>query len=153
MQRTILFCLLLSFALISCNKNSEENILDRDIESIEKYLSDNNISAEKDDSGVFIEMLENGGGGDAPVAGSVLAMYFEMSTLEGNVLIGITNTAEERRIESLVRGWQIGATRFSKGAKGRIYIPSPLGYGAWGQFGLVGPDEILIVEMELVNIL
>jgi len=153
MQRTILFCLLFSFALFSCNKNSEENILDRDIESIEQYLNENNISAEKDDSGVFIEILEAGDGNEVPEVGDVIAMYYEMRTLEGTVLIGLSNTSEERPTTSLVQGWQIGTTRFSKGTKGRIYIPSPLGYGAWGQFGLVGPDEILVVEMELVNIL
>ena len=153
MQRTILFCLLLSFALFSCNKNSEENILEKDIESIEQYLSDNNLTAEKDDSGVFIEMLETGDGTVSPSAGDVLAMYYEMRTLEGSRLNGGGNSPEELRLESLIQGWQIGARLFSKGGKGIIYIPSPLAFGAFGQFGLVGPDEIIVIEMELVNIL
>ena len=40
---------------------------------------------------------------------------------------------------------------FNKGAKGKIYIPSSLGYGPSGAGGVIPPNAVLIFEIEVLD--
>ena len=49
-----------------------------------------------------------------------------------------------------VAGWTEGVQLMNKGSKFKFYIPSDLAYGANGQ-GEIGPNEVLIFEVELID--
>ena len=51
----------------------------------------------------------------------------------------------------VIRGWDEGITYFNKGAEGKIYIPSPLGYGAAGAGGVIPPNAVLIFEIQVLD--
>ena len=53
-------------------------------------------------------------------------------------------------LAGLIRGWQEGIPLLKKGGKGTFFLPSVLGYGSSGS-GSIGPNEVLIFEIELVN--
>ena len=42
-------------------------------------------------------------------------------------------------------------TYFNKGAEGRIFIPSPLGYGSAGAGGIIPPNAVLIFEIQVLD--
>jgi FKBP-type peptidyl-prolyl cis-trans isomerase len=52
----------------------------------------------------------------------------------------------------VIAGWTEGLQLMKEGAKYMLYIPSKLGYGASGAGGLIGPDEALIFEVELLKV-
>ncbi|MBK7885670.1 MAG: FKBP-type peptidyl-prolyl cis-trans isomerase [Chitinophagaceae bacterium] len=52
----------------------------------------------------------------------------------------------------VIRGWTDGLTLLKKGAKARFYIPSPLAYGAQGAGADIKPNEILIFDINVIDI-
>jgi ABC-type transport system substrate-binding protein len=53
----------------------------------------------------------------------------------------------------VIKGWTDGMTLLNKGAKAKFYIPSSLAYGAQGAGADIGPNEILVFDIEVLDIL
>lgn len=52
----------------------------------------------------------------------------------------------------VIRGWDLGVAEMSVGQKIRLYIPSGLGYGAYGAGRLIPPHADLIFDIELFKV-
>jgi FKBP-type peptidyl-prolyl cis-trans isomerase FkpA len=52
---------------------------------------------------------------------------------------------------NVIKGWDEAVAIMKKGMKARFYIPSPLAYGANGPSPKIGPNEILIFDIELLS--
>ena len=55
-------------------------------------------------------------------------------------------------VSGVIPGWTEALQLMEEGAKWQLFIPSSLAYGERGTGGLVGPNAILIFEVELVSI-
>jgi FKBP-type peptidyl-prolyl cis-trans isomerase FklB len=53
----------------------------------------------------------------------------------------------------LISGWSEGLQLLSEGSKARLVLPPELGYGERGAGDQIGPNTVLIFEMELLEIL
>ena len=58
---------------------------------------------------------------------------------------------------SPIDGWQLGLQRFKEGEKGRLIIPYPLAYGAYGQYTAnrnvaIPPYETLVFDVEVISV-
>jgi FKBP-type peptidyl-prolyl cis-trans isomerase len=53
----------------------------------------------------------------------------------------------------VIRGWQEGLQLMSVGSKYELYIPSDMGYGAQGFPPDIGPNEVLIFQVELLDVM
>jgi len=149
-------------------KEAEEQ-LQNDIETIDTYLAENNIEAEKAESGLRYVITEPGTGEKAEVGDTVKVNYV------GKVLNGdyfdtsIKAKAEEVGIYKeqrepyepfelplgagrVIRGWDEGLTYLTEGAKATLYIPSPLAYGPRARSAEIGPNSILVFDVELVSV-
>ncbi len=51
----------------------------------------------------------------------------------------------------VIPGWDEGVALLNKGAKGKLYIPSPLAYGPQGP-PAIGANAVLVFDVEVVNI-
>ena len=52
----------------------------------------------------------------------------------------------------VIRGWDEGVVGMKEGGKRRLVIPPDLAYGSRGAGGVIGPNETLIFEIELVKV-
>jgi FKBP-type peptidyl-prolyl cis-trans isomerase FklB len=56
------------------------------------------------------------------------------------------------KVSSLIPGWKQALSQMPVGSKWQIVIPSQLGYGERGVGSDIGPNEVLVFEVELLSI-
>jgi len=55
-------------------------------------------------------------------------------------------------VKGVIAGWTEALQLMKEGAKWQLFIPSSLAYGEKGAGGVIGPDAVLIFEVELISI-
>ena len=136
--------------LISCEEDdilSYEEQLTIDIEKIEQYLTDNNLTALKTTSGLYYIIEEQGDGYDYPNYNATVIIKYTGKLLNGEVFE--SNTTDPTPLFGFIQGWQEGIPKFKKGGSGKLIIPSGLGYGTKGQGSIPG-NTVLIFDIKLL---
>lgn len=105
-------------------------------------------------SGLQYKILSEGKGKMPKATDSVLVNY------RGTLLDGTEFDSSYKRNEPIsfplngvIPGWTEGLQFVKEGGKIQLFIPSNLAYGARGAGGLIGPNETLIFEVELLKVL
>ncbi|MBL7696608.1 MAG: FKBP-type peptidyl-prolyl cis-trans isomerase [Chitinophagaceae bacterium] len=114
-----------------------DEIKENEITTIQKYLDSANIKAQKTEKGVFV-VVEKPGVAPLADSGKVVKVNYTGTTFQGVVFDSNTDTtfghAQPYSFtvgqRGAIEGWDDGMRLFGKGGKGRLYIPSILGYGA-----------------------
>ncbi|MGM0701969.1 MAG: FKBP-type peptidyl-prolyl cis-trans isomerase [Pseudomonadota bacterium] len=104
-------------------------------------------------SGLQYEVLESGDG-SSPDATSTVEVHYEGSLVDGTVFDSSHDRGEAItfRVNQVIEGWQEALPMMQVGDTWKLYIPPELGYGAQGQ-GPIGPNETLIFEIELLDVM
>lgn len=130
----------------------------RDDEAIQAYLAKNNIKAEKTEEGTYYEVQQTGSGEPAKEGQSISVKYtgtlLDGTVFDSNVDSSFNHTEPYTFTigrGGSIKGFDDGLRHFNKGAKGRIFIPSVLGYGSQGQ-GKLKPNSNLIFQVEVLDI-
>ncbi|OUD12181.1 FKBP-type peptidyl-prolyl cis-trans isomerase [Thioflexithrix psekupsensis] len=55
-------------------------------------------------------------------------------------------------VSGVIAGWTEALQLMKEGAKWQLFIPSELAYGSRGTGGVIGPDETLIFDVELISV-
>lgn len=107
------------------------------------------------ESGLAYKVLQEGDG-VKPDEASRVKVHYEGRLIDGTVFDSSIERGEpaEFAVSRVVPGFSEGLLLMSKGAKYRLYIPAELGYGKKGTpGGPIGPNEMLIFDVELLEIL
>jgi len=123
--------------------------------NLEKYLEDNNITAEPEESGLVIIVKEQGNG-PMPTAGQTVVVHYTGTMLDGTVF----DSSVERGtpfeftlgVGQVIRGWDEGFSKLNVGSKARLVIPSHLAYGDRDRGPVIKAFSTLIFDVELLNI-
>ncbi len=118
-------------------------------EAIEKYLTDNSLTAEVTPEGIYY-IIEEAGTGGSPNALSTVTVNYKGYFLDGQVFDQTTGAPISFQLNRVIPGWTLGIPLFQKGGKGTLLLPSFLGYGTRGQ-GPIGSNTPLIFDVELIN--
>jgi FKBP-type peptidyl-prolyl cis-trans isomerase len=122
----------------------------------EKFLTEN---AKRDEvqvtsSGLQYEVL-NEGDGKSPTIDSKVRCHYKGTLLNGDVFDSSYDRGQpaEFALNRVIPGWTEGLQLMKEGAHYKFYIPSDLAYGTRGSRTKIGPNETLIFEVELLEVL
>jgi FKBP-type peptidyl-prolyl cis-trans isomerase FkpA len=150
-MRYLLFTFL-GLALFSCKEGlTPEQQLQSDIEKIQNYLADRNLTAESTASGLHYIITEPGTGNHPGSTSTVTVNYVGKLLKNEKVFDETTGTPRTFPLQNLIAGWQEGIPLLKKGGKGTFFVPSALGYGPFGSGGDIPANAPLIFEIELVD--
>ena len=104
-------------------------------------------------SGLQYEVLTNGTGAN-PVETDQVTVHYHGTLVDGTVFDSSVERGQPATfpVNGVIPGWVEALQLMNVGSKYKLYIPSDLAYGERGAGGLIGPNETLIFEVELLSI-
>ncbi|MFP4445427.1 MAG: FKBP-type peptidyl-prolyl cis-trans isomerase N-terminal domain-containing protein [Desulfosudaceae bacterium] len=131
---------------------------DENRERQEKFLAENKTreGIHTTDSGLQYEILKKGDG-PRPTPADKIRVHLKGMLLDGTVFD--SSYADGIPLVGPVKGdipvWEEALTLMRVGAKYKFFVPSQLAYGEKGTFqqgGNIGPNQMIILELELLGI-
>jgi FKBP-type peptidyl-prolyl cis-trans isomerase FklB len=104
-------------------------------------------------SGLQYEVLTQGTGA-TPVATDTVVVHYTGKLIDGTVF----DSSEERGepatfgVTQVIAGWVEALQLMQAGSKWRLYIPGDLAYGPQGAGGVIGPNQTLIFDVTLIQV-
>ncbi|MCB0663889.1 MAG: FKBP-type peptidyl-prolyl cis-trans isomerase [Saprospiraceae bacterium] len=135
----------------SCSKEDQGEI---DKQLIEEYIAMNNIPAVEGPDGLFF-VIDKMGSGPKPTINSTVKVHYKGTLLDGTKFDSSYDRGEpaEFKLFQVIQGWQIGIPLFRDGGKGKLIIPSHLGYADSPPRGSVIPSNaVLVFDIELLDV-
>ena len=104
-------------------------------------------------TGLQYKILEKGAG-KSPTSEDKVIAHYTGKLLDGTVFDSSHDRGEPATfpVSGVIKGWQEALPMMKEGAKWQIVVPASLAYGERGVGNLIGPNETLIFDIELVSI-
>ena len=124
-------------------------------EAGEQFLNDNKskegvVTLE---SGLQYKVISTGNGA-IPTSSDTVKCHYEGRLINGAVFDSSIRRGEpaEFPVNGVIAGWVEALQLMPVGSKWQLYIPSDLAYGPHGAGQAIGPNETLIFDIELLDI-
>lgn len=107
------------------------------------------------ESGLQYKVLTEGdAAGKSPAATDTVEVHYRGTLIDGTEFDSSYKRGETLSfpLNRVIPGWTEGMQLMKEGAKYQFFIPSHLAYGPQGAGGIIGPNETLIFEVELVKV-
>lgn len=100
----------------------------------------------------YLELVK--GKGKKPTAASTVTVHYRGTLLNGKEFDSSYKRNEPATfpLNGVIKGWTEGLQLLSEGGKCQLVIPSELAYGSQGAPPVIGPDEVLVFEIELLSV-
>lgn len=136
-------------------KEANAKQLKIDDQKLQAYFAENNLTAQKTESGLYY-IIDKKGNGKQVEEGDLVTVDYVGKGLDGTLFD--SNILEEfNHVQpftfvagqgQVIPGWDEGIQLLSKGTKARLFIPSTLAYGQQ-ELPRVGANAILVFEVEI----
>jgi FKBP-type peptidyl-prolyl cis-trans isomerase len=105
------------------------------------------------DSGMLYRIL-NEGAGNKPAASDTVVVHYRGTLTNGAEFDSSIkrNQPATFGLNSIIPGWQEILQLMPEGSRWEVVIPPALAYGSTGAGGMIGPEETLVFEIELIEI-
>ncbi len=136
--------------------------IEADSKLIEDYLAKNNIKAQKGKWGTFIAISTEGTGEKITNKDVAVVNYTGRTLDSGKVFDSNIDPAFKHaepyevkvgELGTIILGWTDALMQLKKGSKATIYVPSSLAYGPGGNGEKIKPNENLMFDMEITDII
>ena len=143
--------------MMEARQKKMEEQAQANLEEGQEFLDEN---ADKDgvevtDSGLQYQVLESGEeGAQSPTLEDTVEVHYKGMLRDGTVF----DSSIERDkpavfgLKHIIPGWQEALPMMKVGDKWKLFLPPELGYGEQGAGGDIGPNEVLIFEVELLDV-
>ncbi len=104
-------------------------------------------------SGLQYEVVKTGTG-PRPTASSTVKVHYVGTLLDGTEFDSSRRRGEPISfgLSNVIKGWTEGLQLMSVGSTYKFYIPGNLAYGENGSPPKIGPNAVLVFEVELLGI-
>ncbi|TAJ11848.1 FKBP-type peptidyl-prolyl cis-trans isomerase [Marinilabiliaceae bacterium JC017] len=134
---------------------ANKKVATENLEKGKKFLEENKKKAEVKvtDSGLQYEILR-AGKGEKPQASSQIKCQYHGTLLNGKVFDSSVERGDTAsfRVNGVIKGWTEALQLMPVGSKWRLYVPSELAYGEKGAGNDIGPNEVLIFDVDLIEV-
>lgn len=105
------------------------------------------------ESGLLYEVIV-AGSGPKPALTDTVTTHYHGTLISGEVFDSSVNrgTPASFPVNGVIKGWTEALQMMGVGSKWRLVIPPELAYGERGAGGLIGPNQTLVFEVELLEI-
>lgn len=105
-------------------------------------------------SGLQYKVLRPGSG-KSPEAGDQVKVHYHGTFIDGRVFDSSVERGEPIvfGVNQVIAGWTEALQLMQPGAKWILFIPPDLAYGDQGAGGVIGPNQALIFEVELIEVI
>jgi FKBP-type peptidyl-prolyl cis-trans isomerase len=128
----------------------------------QKALEEGNAFLEKNKAREGVTTTQSGlqyevitaGTGALPVATDQVRVHYHGTLIDGKVFDSSVDRGEPVvfGVNQVIPGWTEALQLMPVGSKWKIYLPSNIAYGERGAGGDIGPNSVLIFEVELLEI-
>jgi len=124
---------------------------------LQDYIKKNNLTAQRDTSGVYY-IITQAGSGAKPKTGQTVSVQYKGTLLDGKEFDSSAKGNGGKPIEfplgvgQVIPGWDKGIALLPKGSKAVLLIPSSLAYGQRGAGADIPADAPLRFDVELVDV-
>ncbi|HHH39590.1 MAG TPA: FKBP-type peptidyl-prolyl cis-trans isomerase [Sedimenticola sp.] len=105
-------------------------------------------------SGVQYQVIEEGKG-TPPGLEDQVKVHYEGRTIDGRKFDSSRDRGQPAvfALQGVIKGFAEALTRMKPGARWKVFIPPELAYGSRGAGDLIGPNEALVFDLELIEVL
>ena len=146
-----IFALLAVLVLFNSCKKEYEKIEEIDDAKIQAFIKQNGISAVKDETGFYYQILDQGAG--EPMLNKDSVFYtMTIKSLTGSVYYTTAANTYERGYLGYVApdSYRIALNAINRGGKVRVIVPSYLAYGKNGN-DIVPSNEVIVGELTVAS--
>jgi FKBP-type peptidyl-prolyl cis-trans isomerase FklB len=132
-----------------------EKVRTRRKEAAAKFLEENKKKegVQTTTSGLQYQVIKAGNGA-TPTANSTVSVHYEGKLINGEVFDSSIQRNEPAvfGVSQVIPGWTEALMRMKVGDKWKLVIPPDLAYGERGSPPVIGPNETLIFDVELLEV-
>jgi FKBP-type peptidyl-prolyl cis-trans isomerase FklB len=104
------------------------------------------------DNGLQYKIIKSGSG-KKPLESDMVEVNYRGSLIDGKEFDATQEGKPATlKVSSLISGWKQALTMMPVGSKWQLVVPSQLAYGERGVGNDIGPNQVLVFEVELVGI-
>ena len=151
MKKLMLLCSMLVVLGTACKKESSTTVsaaeqAAADDAQIQAYIKANGITATKDASGLYYQVITPGSGA-YPTSSSTVNVNYNGKFLDGT---SFDSGNYNNSLSGVIQGWQIGVPKINTGGRILLLIPSALAYGPSGR-GTIPANKVLMFTVDLLS--
>lgn len=149
-MKKIIFAFSFLFIIACSDDNNSKDFTQANEDEITQFIADNNLNAQKSNSGLYYVINEQGSGTQPTATDNVTVAYKGYFT-DGDVFDESNADGISFGLQQVIPGWTEGITYFNEGGSGILLIPSRLGYGNRGRGSIPG-GAVLIFDINLISV-
>jgi FKBP-type peptidyl-prolyl cis-trans isomerase FklB len=104
-------------------------------------------------SGLQYKVIEEGKG-KSPKASDTVTVNYRGTLIDGTEFDSSYKRGQPATfpVGGVIKGWTEALQLMKEGAKWQLFVPSDLAYGDKGAGGMIGPNAVLIFDVELISV-